>query len=61
MSHYIAYIQHNASICACQILQSFSTKNVWTLLKAFTIYVRSKFDYNIAIWIPYLKNILFGI
>jgi len=41
-SHHIAYIQHNASICAFQILKSFSTKNVWILLKAFTTFVRPK-------------------
>jgi len=34
-SHHIAHIQHNASICAYQILRSSSTKNVWILLKAF--------------------------
>jgi len=39
-----------------QILQSFSTKKVWILLKAFTTYVRSKLENNTAIWSPYLKK-----
>ena len=42
--------------CALQILRAFSSKNVWTLLKAFITYVRPKLEYNSPVWNPYLKK-----
>ena len=43
-------------MCAYQILRAFSSKNVWTLLKAFITYVRPKLEYNSPVWNPYLKK-----
>ena len=33
--HHISHIHHNASLRSHQILRSYSTKNIWILLKAF--------------------------
>ena len=43
-------------MCAYQILRAFSSKNVWTLLKAFITYVHPKLEYNSPVWNPYLKK-----
>ena len=43
-------------MCAYQILSAFSSKNVWTLLKAFITYVRPKLEYNSPVWNPYPKK-----
>ena len=43
-------------MCAYQILRAFSSKHVWTLLKAFITYVRPKLEYNSPVWNPYLKK-----
>ena len=32
------------------------TKNIWTLLKLYTTYVRPKLEYNSSVWSPYLKQ-----
>ena len=45
-----------ASCCSYQILRSFTTNNVWILLKAYTNYVRPKIEYNTVVWSPYLKK-----
>ena len=55
-SCHINCISRSASLCAYQILRSFSTKNVWILLKAFMCYVRPKLEYNTCVWNPYLKK-----
>ena len=39
-----------------QILRAFSSRNVWTLLRAFTTYVRPILEYNSSVWSPYLKK-----
>ena len=37
-------------------MRAFSTKNIWTLLKAFFTYARPKVEYNSPVWNPYLKK-----
>ena len=37
-------------------MRAFSSKNVWTLRKAFITYVRPKLEYNSPVWNPYLKK-----
>ena len=56
--YHINCISRSASLCAYQILRSFSTKNVWILLKAFTsmCYVQPKLEYCTCVWNPYLKK-----
>ena len=57
-SKHISYVRSKASATAYQILHSFSSKNVWTLLKAYVTYVRPLLEYNTPVWSPYLqKNI----
>ena len=55
-SQHIHHIHSTASARAYQILRAFSSKNVWTLLKAFITYVRPKLEYNSPVWNPYLKK-----
>ena len=55
-SQHILHIHSTASVCAYQILRGFSSKNVWTLLKAFITYVRPRLEYNSPVWNPYLKK-----
>ena len=57
--HHISCILRRASLCAHQILRSFSTKNVRILLKAFLCYVRPKLECSICVWNPYLKKDVF--
>ena len=47
---YLACHKHCLSFCAYRILQTFSTKNVWTLVKAYT----SMLDRNLSV------TLLFG-
>ena len=54
--HHICRIQHTASLCAYRVLHCFSSKNVWTLLRACFTYVRPKLEYNTPVWSPYLKE-----
>ena len=53
--HHICCIQHTASLCAYLVLHCFSSKNVWTLLRAYFTYVIPKPEYNTPVWSPYLK------
>ena len=55
-SHHIQHIYSTANVCAYQIMRAFSTKNIWTQLKAFITYVRPKLEYNSPVWNPYLKK-----
>ena len=55
-SSHISHIVAKASCCSNQILQSFTTNNVWILLKAYITYVRPKIKYNTLVWSPYLKK-----
>ena len=43
-------------MCAIQVLHSFSSKNIWTVLKAYTTYVRPKLEYNTVVWSPFLRK-----
>ena len=55
-SAYVSYIKANAYTCCYRILKSFSTRNIWILLKAFVTYVRPKIEYNTSIWSPHFKK-----
>ena len=55
-SCHVSYIYNVASMCAFQVLHSFSSKNIWTLLKAYTTYVRPKLEYNTVVWSPFLHK-----
>ena len=39
-----------------QILKSFQSKNIWTLVKAFTTFIRPILEYATTIWNPYMKK-----
>ena len=39
-----------------QILKSFSSRNVWILLKAYTTFIRPTVKYATTIWNPYIKK-----
>ena len=39
-----------------QILRSFRSKCIWTLLRAYTTYVRPTLESNTVVWSPYLKE-----
>ena len=57
-SCHVSHIYNVALMCAFQVLHSFPSRNIWTLLKAYTTYVRPKLEYNTVVWSPFLqKNI----
>jgi len=60
-SHHIMHVKQIASMCSYQILKSFSSNNVWILLKAFINYVRPKLEYNTPVWSPYLQKDIISI
>lgn len=37
-------------------MKVFNSKNIWTLLKLYTTYVRQKLEFNTSVWSPYLKQ-----
>ena len=41
---------------ANHILRSFRSSNVWTLMKAYTTYIRPTLEYATTVWSPYLKQ-----
>ena len=51
---HIDYICHKASIKSYQIFKSIRSKNIWTLIKLFTTYIRPQLEYNSQIWSPFL-------
>ena len=55
-SCHVSHIYNVALMCAFQVLHSFSSRNIWTLLKAYTTYVRPKLDYNTVVWSPFLHK-----
>ena len=55
-SSHISHIVAKVSCCSYQILRSFTTNNVWILLKAYINHVRPKIEYNTVVWSPYLKK-----
>ena len=54
--YHVSHIYNVASMCAFQVLHSFSSRNIWTLLKAYTTYVRLKLEYNAVVWSPFLHK-----
>ena len=52
-SCHVSHTYNVASKCAFQVLHSFLSKNIWTLLKAYTTYVRPKLEYNTVVWSPF--------
>ena len=55
-SAHVSYIKANAYTCCYHTLKSFSTRNIWILLKAFVTYVRPKLEYNTSIRSPHFKK-----
>ena len=53
-SHHIAQIVNRDSLCSYRIIKTISSKNIWTLMKAFVTYVRPKLEYNTSVWSPHL-------
>jgi hypothetical protein len=51
---HIKNIVRQASFTSYQVLKSFRSKNIWTLLKLYKSYVRPKLEYNSPVWSPYL-------
>lgn len=49
-------IKNSANTRCYQILKTFNTPIVWTLVKAYNTYVRPLLEYNTTIWSPYLKK-----
>ena len=57
-SHHIDMIYKKASCRSYQILKCLRSKNIWTLIKLFTTYVRPILESNTSVWSPfYLKDI----
>ena len=55
-SIHINHICHNASVKSYQLLKSIRSKNLWTLTKLFTTYVRPLLEYNSPVWSPHLEG-----
>ena len=55
-AHHVNHLFKIGSLTSYQILKSFKSKNIWTLLKLYTTYVRPKLEYNSPIWNPHLKK-----
>ena len=49
-------ISRQAATISYQILKSFRSKNIWTLVQLFKCYIRPRIEYNTQIWSPYLKQ-----
>ena len=59
-SSHVSQIVSSAFICSYRILKSFQL-NIWTLLKAYTTYFRSKLEYNTSVWSPHSKRYMHAI
>jgi hypothetical protein len=55
-SVHINHICHKAATKSYQVLKSVRSKNLWTLTKLFTTYVRPLLEYNSPVWSPYQIN-----
>ena len=55
-TRHIDSISHNAAASSYHIIRFTKTRNIWTLIKLFTTYVRSKLEYNTPIWNPTTKE-----
>ena len=54
--NHINFIYNKAAVCSYQILKTFQSKNLTTLVKLFTIYIRPKLEHNTSLWSPWLKK-----
>ena len=54
--YHISYLYRISSQVSYQIRKTFKTKNIWTLLKLYSTYIRPKLEYNTPVWSPYLKK-----
>ena len=55
-SKHINHISHQANLVSYRILKSFRTKNIWTLKKLFTTYIRPKLEFNTPVWSPFFAE-----
>ena len=53
---HINHITTQATLTSYQILKSFRSKNIWTLLLLYTTYIRPRLEYNTEVWSPYYKK-----
>ena len=53
---HIAKIVNLSSLISYQILKTFKTRNILTLLKLYKTYIRPKLEYNTPVWSPYLQK-----
>ena len=53
-NNHISFIHSKASACSYQLLKSFATKTIWTLLTAYNSFVRPLLEYKTPVWSPYL-------
>ena len=51
---HITNIKNKAVQRSYQIFRAFTTKNIWTLLKCYNVYVRPLLELNTIIWNPYM-------
>ena len=54
--YHVNYLSRIGSVISYQIRKSFKTKNIWTLIKLYTTYIRPKLEFNVPVWSPYLKK-----
>ena len=55
-AHHINYLFSQASVYSYQVLHSFKSRNIWTLIKLYKTYIRPKLEYNTPVWSPYLQK-----
>ena len=52
--NHINKISRQAKIISYQILKSFKTNNIWTLLSLYKCYIRPLLEFNTQVWTPHL-------
>ena len=57
-THHINTIKSQAFRKCFHILKSFHSKNIWTLLKAYLVFVRPKLEFSSVIWTPQLLYLI---
>ena len=58
---HVNFVYKKAVSRSYNIMKSFATKNIWTLKKLFTTYIRPTVEYNTCVWSPYLKKDVYKI
>ena len=53
---HIEKIVKKASLTSYQILKCCKSRNIWTLKKLLTTYIRPQLEYNTSVWSPYLQR-----